>query len=402
MLTKELKLLRWLAVIFIVVYLGHQFYASVYNPLVTDMAVGDSSDVGVELDTYFVRTETLVSLNDGGYRSYAVSDGDRVAKNGTIVEVYPTAAEAAAGAEIIFLQKQIEMLETAQNYSDGDSADLSLLNRKISESLTELLDSSKSGSLAQSSESGETLLRCLNRKNIVTGGETGYGERIAALRSRVDELGSGFSGEKKSLLAENAGYFVSKVDGYESAVSAEDLPSLSAADFDGLTAAPVGENVIGKIVSDYEWYILAKVPIGESFRLAEGESARFHTGLDSAEELQTTVYSINREGNSDYAMVAFSCTVMNRELASARRMKMTLVTESYEGLKVNKKAVRMVDGKRGVYVYRGSEARFVPVDIIYTGESFVICKKENGDGVLRLYDEVVVKGKGLYDGKIID
>ena len=44
----------------------------------------------------------------------------------------------------------------------------------------------------------------------------------------------------------------------------------------------------------------------------------------------------------------------------------------------------------------------MPVNVIYSTEDFIICEqKRSEDTVLRLYDEVVVKGKGLYDGKIV-
>ena len=63
----------------------------------------------------------------------------------------------------------------------------------------------------------------------------------------------------------------------------------------------------------------------------------------------------------------------------------------------------MVDSVRGVYVVSGMQMNFVPVKIIYFGEDFLICEKEtdNDRRVLKLYDNVIVKGKNLYDGKII-
>ena len=57
---------------------------------------------------------------------------------------------------------------------------------------------------------------------------------------------------------------------------------------------------------------------------------------------------------------------------------------------------------RGVYVVNGMQINFVPVEMLYSNDEFIICKKqiETGDTV-KLYDQVVVKGKKLYDGKII-
>ena len=81
---------------------------------------------------------------------------------------------------------------------------------------------------------------------------------------------------------------------------------------------------------------------------------------------------------------------------------MTVVSKEYSGLKIPRKALRVVDSQRGVYVVNGMQINFVPVNILYSTDSFIICEKQNdNDNVLKLYDSVVVKGKNLYDGKII-
>lgn len=400
--TRELKLLKWVAILFLVVYLVHQFYSSVYNPLVTDMVVYDSSYVGVELETLFVRDETLISSSDGGYKSYAVSEGGKVAKNGIIASIYPTAEQAALNNQIQQVQAQIDVLTQTQNYTEYNNADLTVLNQKINESLIALLDSGKTGQLGVSADAAGDLLQSLNRKNIVTGAEQDYNALITQLKAQLAQLQANHKESSSYIRAEESGYFVSKADGYETVLPADTLSTLTVQQFENIKPAAVEEDVIGKIVSDYEWYIIAKVPIETSFRLAEGDTAILKTGLVSVQELKTTVKTINREGDSGFALVVFACTTMNEELASTRRQTLTLVTESYEGLKVNKQAIRMVDGQRGVYTYSASQAHFVPVNIVYTTASFVICEKSSEDGSLRLYDEVIVKGKGLYDGKIIN
>ena len=91
---------------------------------------------------------------------------------------------------------------------------------------------------------------------------------------------------------------------------------------------------------------------------------------------------------------------MNSELATMRSGPMTVVKAEYSGLKVQRSALRVVDGKRGVYVLSGMQISFVPVEVLYYSDSYIICKKDN-EGGLKLYDRVVVKGKNLYDGKIV-
>ena len=93
---------------------------------------------------------------------------------------------------------------------------------------------------------------------------------------------------------------------------------------------------------------------------------------------------------------------MNSELASMRSGPMTVVKAQYSGLRIPRKALRVVDSVRGVYVLTGMQVSFVPVELIYSNDSYIICKKNNdNDKSLKLYDKVIVKGKKLYDGKIV-
>ena len=93
---------------------------------------------------------------------------------------------------------------------------------------------------------------------------------------------------------------------------------------------------------------------------------------------------------------------MNSELATMRSGPMTVVTKEYDGLRVPSSALRVVDSKRGVYVLTGMQVKFVDVNVLYKDDSYMICEKQTSDeSVLRLYDEVIVKGKNLYDGKIV-
>ena len=98
-----------------------------------------------------------------------------------------------------------------------------------------------------------------------------------------------------------------------------------------------------------------------------------------------------------------SCLEMNKELATIRNAEVNIVSKEYKGLKLSRKALRVVKGQSGVYVVSGMSLKFVKVDVIYSTDEYIVCKQENTDDktVLRLYDEVVVKGKNLYEGKII-
>ena len=87
---------------------------------------------------------------------------------------------------------------------------------------------------------------------------------------------------------------------------------------------------------------------------------------------------------------------------SARRETIQIRLKEYTGLRVASSAVRVVDGVRGVYVLSGIAAKFKPVNILYSNANFTICETDTTkSSSLKLYDEVIVEGKDLYDGKMV-
>ena len=136
--------------------------------------------------------------------------------------------------------------------------------------------------------------------------------------------------------------------------------------------------------------------------MKEGSTVTVRTALRSVPELQCTVKYINKQSVQENAVVILSCSTMNTELASTRYFDITVIYKEYKGLKVDNRAIRVVDGNKGVYVVTASQVKFVPVNVLWSGENYSVVEQQASTSkVLRIYDEIVVKGKNLYDGKII-
>ena len=199
-----------------------------------------------------------------------------------------------------------------------------------------------------------------------------------------------------------SGYFLSTIDGYENCVDIKNLKSITPENFDSITPTEKQKNAIGKIVSDYEWYIVTKISINDSLNYKVGDTVKISTTIKTAPTLTAKVNNINVSDSGENAVIIFSCSQMSSEIAQIRTAPMTIIKTEYNGLRVSKRALRVSDSKTGVYVVSGMQIKFVPVTVTYSNENYIICKQENSNSnVLRLYDEVVVKGRNLYDGKII-
>ncbi len=394
--------LKGFVILLAAVFAVHQFISSVYSPVKTETAVFYSASDGLNITGLIIRSETLVTSSEGGVMHFVLEDGSRVAKDGVIANIYDSESASITLSKIDSVNTKIEDIEEMLSYNDLEAADLDMINAKATQSLNNLIVSGASGNFGNMSELSDELLSALNRRQVAMGETTDFSAQLEQLKAEKNELSASLPSAKGKVKAAMSGYFVSKADGYETVLTCGNPESITPEFMSSVSAAELPDGVIGKIVSDYEWYIAAEISINESLKYKEGDSLTIYTSVKSYPKLPVTVKKINISENSSSAVVVFSCNEMNSELATMRSGPMTVVTKEYDGLRVPSSALRVVDSKRGVYVLTGMQVKFVEVNVLYKDDSYMICEKQTSDeSVLRLYDEVIVKGKNLYDGKIV-
>lgn len=399
---KGSKILKVFAVILISVFAIHQIVSSVYKPIKTESASFLTVADGLDVTGLVIRNETLVRYSSGGVMHFITGDGSRAPKDGVIANIYDSESASITLSRIDSVNKKIADLEEMLSYNDLEAADLDVINNKVKQSLNKLVVSGAYGNFEKISDCTENLLSSLNRRQAALGETADFSQQLSALKTELSGLSSSLPAPKDTIKAEISGYFVSKADGYENILKCDSLDSITPEYLKGIKPEEVGSDVVGKLVSDYEWYIAAAVPINDSLNYKEGDELTIYTSVKSFPKLPVTVKKINISSDSSSAVVLFSCNDMNSELASVRSAPMTIVKKEYSGLKIPKSALRVVDSKRGVYVLTGMQVKFVEVNIIYSADNYMLCEKQTDDEKsLRLYDDVIVKGRNLYDGKIV-
>ncbi len=399
--TVALNVVKWVALVFAVLFLLYQFYQLFYNPFTTSTAVYYETIEGIETVAVAIRDEKILDSNaTQGAKRYLVMDGEKVSKNGIIAEIYATPEAAAAKNTVDDLDEKISRLTEIQSYNDLAAANLSAVDQKIRQELILALSADTNGK-NQSAESLQELLYLLNRRQIITGDVSNFNNVLASLSDEKKRLQAAYNLKPVSKITTNySGYFVSSSDGYEEKLNPNDLDSITGETIRNVIANSNGTDMGNKVISEYSWYLAAELSLSDSLKLKEGSNVTLRTNTDSNPELPVTVHTINRSADGQSVVVIFKCKYINGELAVMRTIPITIVLGSYDGLKVPSESVRWVNGESGIYKISGNLAVFVPVDIIYSTDSFVVCRKVSG-GDLKLYDEVIVKGKQLYDGKII-
>lgn len=396
---KGSTVLKVFLVLLAVVFIANQLVSSLYNPIKTENAVYYTATDGFDITGIIIRNETLVNYSEGGVKHFVVTDGNRVAKDGVIANVYTSESASIIVSERQAIEKKIAEIEDILGYNNIEAANLDLISAKIDEKVNSLIYSASAGNYSSVSDASEELLTSIWKRQAAMGNNTDFSSQLEALKAK---LGEELPTPKKQIRSDKSGYFVSSTDGYENVFSGENIDKITPELLDSAKPEQHSANVIGKIVSDYEWYIAAKVSINDSLKYKEGDNLKIQTALKSSPILSVVVKKINISEDTAEAVILFACNEMNSELATMRSGPMTVVKAQYSGLMVPKKALRVVDSVRGVYVVSGMQVNFVPVNMIYSTDDFIICEKQtDGEKVLKLYDSVVVKGKKLYDGKII-
>ena len=358
----------------LLVFLVYQTYAMLYKPITTATAVPFETYDGIEITGYFVREEKIIDYTPTGNERYVVGEGEKVAKNGTVAEVYDNTATAAAYVRADALKEQIATLSSINAVSDPASVDLDTLNNKISRAYLDLISSADSGNFMSIGAASGELLTLLNKKQILTGEVSDFNALLTSLNEELRRLTAGLSSPVGKVTADVSGYFISQVDGLEDILNIEEIDELD----------DTVEN------DDY-------------LNLAKDTKLTFKTAIEGCEELSASVYKVNPSKDKNAAVVIFACSTMNGAIASTRSAPMTIVTDSYEGIRISNKSVRVVDGQTGVYIVQGSVVKFRPIEIVYATDTFTLCKQKDASdsNAIRLYDEVIEKGKNLYDGKYI-
>ena len=384
-----IKILATSAGILMIVYLLYQTVFASISSIKTETAIDYTAD------------ETVITCDDavGGVLSYEIADGSRVSKGGTVAGIYNSENDVEIKAQIASLDKQIKNLSGICNMDMSNVTNLDQVDGQIDESLIELLDSVAGGDYSKLATDSDEYLTLLNKRLVAIGAETNFSARLATLQSRKAELEAQL-GTAIDITSESAGYFVSSIDGYENVLGTDSVTTLTKEQLESIKPEDTKtENVIGKTVDSVDWYIATVLSLEDSLKFTEGQALRIRVPLQTATELPVTVEKINRDAASSETVIVFKCGYMNGELSLIRTQPLPIIVSSSEGLYVPNDARRIVDDQIGVFVKTGNAIKFKPIEVIYNGTGFVICKK---DGELRLYDEVIVKGNDLYDGKIVN
>ena len=290
------------------------------------------------------------------------------------------------------------------------SSDTYVIDSKIQNYYYLIHQSTLLGNYSNLTKRRDELLTLINKRRILTGVTTGYSDRIESLTAERALLSAGQDTIAESVEAPYAGYFYSTTDGYESTFSASKVESLTLAEFDKmLSSQPTrySDRAVGKMVSDFNWYIVCETTRDSLRYFTKGYSYYVNFPYNDDISIKMTLSNVVSEVGSDRVLLVLETERIPEDFSFRRMQPVELVRSSYTGYRVPISAARLVDGKQGVYIMIGNTIEFREIDILLEMDGYYIVAEQDPvndpdyASKLGLYDQIVVSGKNLYDGKLI-
>lgn len=390
-----------LALALVSVYIIAQCFVIFRRSYKTETAIKYTLAESITLDG--VVAFDSVDVAGSGDLGYLVQDGERVT-NGTIVaEVYTDDSQGLQRERLDRLERTITLLTKSQN---STGSDLSVLTNQTKQALYNLLDKINTAQYSGITDAENTFLLAQNRLQVSTGQTEGFADTIAALQVEYDSIKAQLDA-LQTITATTNGYFSSTA---ASPAIAADRQALDDADpatlqkmlADGFPAAATDR--AGQITTGFSWKFYAVCDLDTAARFDNISSVKISVPGKQNTPLSATVEEVALDKDNGIAKIVLQCQNINAEVLSFGQETAQIDLKTYEGIRIDKEALHIVDGQRGVYVKYGNLQRFLKITTLYENDSYILIP-ENGkigtDNEVRLYDEIIVQGTNLQDGKLL-
>lgn len=391
--------------IIVISYIVYNAFAYSYSPIDTQRLTEETTiEETIDFKGFALRDEKIIDTSASGTVIPLAHDGKRVANGDDIAVVCQNDDQAAAYTKLESLKHELERYKNINDPDGTQELSADKLNTKISDAYDDIMDAVTTGAYDELPGALTAYADKCATKQILTEGSIDLSAKLTSLENEIAAL-TAQNINYSSVKAPKSGYYINTKDGYESALSYKDALSLTSQQIESaLNAEPaaVSGNSLGKIVESYKWYIVGETESQNSSYFKNGAKITVNFPKEGVNHVTMLVEKADTQG--DKMTVVLSCSLMDETFANMRTEDMQIVTKSHMGYRVPSNVIRFdEDNNTGIYVLRGKIITFIPVEIIYTEDDFAIISSSSSNGKsVRLYDEVIIKGKDLEDGKVIN
>lgn len=392
------------------VYLFHDVLTMNKNSYDTETADEVTEQEKISLKAFLVRDEEYINQKTTGTVVPLIKDGMRVASGDAVARVCNSSEDAAAVSKLVETKESLARYQEISEQTELNALDMEKLNKAIDASYTELLKTANNGDFSDLTKNTEELENKLASKQILKDGTINLTDKFNKLNAEIQSL-EAKNINTSDVIAPLSGYYISNLDGYEGAMDYDKINSLTVSDAEKLFERKPDDvsGQMGKIVGSYKWYLVTVMDGKYSLVLNEGDKMKINMPYYGFKNVEVVVEKISKTDGGKVA-VAFSCNMMNETYANMRIEDIELVFREFTGYKVNSSSIHREKDEKNedidvVYILRGDIMNARKIEIIYDAGDYVVVSEDteakNGFRPIKRYDEVIVKGRNLSDGKSI-
>ena len=396
----------------IVAYFGIYIYQSLNNIIeLEEVHTSTAGDIA-EVSGFLVRDEYVIDEAASSLMEVLLNEGEKVAYGGEVALIYSTEEAVERQQEIQALEEELARLQAIS--TGNSSSDILALDQEIEDMILALHKDLADGSYSTLDEDAESLISLILEQNYYSDEDTDLDSAITALANEIAVLESTVSSDTRTVTAEVSGTYSGYVDGYEDILTIDTLETLTPSVISGwedLSASVTAEQYIGKLIAGQCWYYAVVMDADEAERMDDTVTLQFTS--DFTDPITMSVEYISDEENGKVAVVFCTYDYLT-QTTTMRYQAAEIVYDEITGIEIPLSALRIEsetdeDGvtttQEGVYVVVGNSAEWKPVNVLYTDTEAEICLVEPTDATdsdaLRDGDTVIVKGKNIYEGKVI-
>ena len=162
---------------------------------------------------------------------------------------------------------------------------------------------------------------------------------------------------------------------------------------------------MGKLVGDYEWYLVCIVPTAQADSLQTGTELTVKMPFVSDDAVPVKVAAVNRDREGQAAVI-FECSHMSSSLSSIRKEPIQIQKTLYEGIRCRRRRWPLAKTVKEAYMFRWATQLFssklkssTAIRIISFARIEGRVRGRGEAPYLQLYDDVIVEGKGIVQWK---
>lgn len=402
-------------ILLIFVYVLVQCYSVLNVKFITQTATVSTVYDTIDAQALVVRDEQAVLSDSASVTVPVLKDGEKVQKDGRIAMQFSNSDSAGRYADYLDLTQELEYYADMESQSVGQVTDVESLDKAILSDINDYIRSISAEYTGRTADYQESLNDKFTRRQLLVGENIDFSSVISSLQEEINALDIKNANPAGYIKAESSGVFSGYTDGLETVFNYSNIEQLDA-DTLGIymeTAKnPQPSQAIGKIIKSFDWYFCAVVDTAKLTGLKNGRTLDV-TLKDSSEVLKCKIV----KGAEDAALgesktvLVLKCNEINSDIASLRLEDIQIRVNKYEGIKVPLQAVHIEGNQKGVYVLVSSVVKWRPAEVCYIGENFAVLTYDNKDydensknrgteNGIKLYDQIIIQGKELQDGKV--